>query len=183
MVTVSVDHLFIDIQFAKAKGEAFAVAVVRTDSHGKILRGAANSGDLIAALAAIDTMVAPYSAPYIVVACGADAKRTALREACAREKTEDPFHGRAWLDFGQVAWPLALAELVPNRSLETVGEHFRITRTHEGTLRGDCAYLVAVYWAMARSYRTALTAENAVTRVAEKYGGEAINSLRRLVGI
>ncbi len=180
---MSVDHLFIDLQFPKANEDRpFAIALLRTDDRGKPLQGAANSGDLIAVLAAVDMMTKAFSAPYIVIACGADLKRAALRDACAKEKTPDPFHGRAWLDFGQVAWPLALAELVPNRALETVGAHFNVPRAHEGTLRGDCAYLSTVYWAMARTYRTALGAEHAIMQTAEKYTGEALRMFRGIVG-
>ncbi len=184
---MSVDHLFIDLDISEDPGlpkKISGVAVVRTSDRGKVLGATGNAGNLAAITDSIDTMVTQFSAPYVVVAVNADKKRQALRVACQSEGEADPFKGRAWLDFGQVAWPLALADLVPNRSLETVGAHFHVTREHAGTLTGDCAYLTAVYWAMARSYRAAMGVEGLARQAATKYvSGSALSNFRRLIGI
>ncbi len=190
---MSIDHVFIDLDLAvktigtKKECEGYrlrGVALVRTTDRGKVLAATAASGDFVQICDAIDSMVKPFSASYIVVASQADRKRVALRDACEDASEPDPFKGRAWLDFGQVAWPLALADLVPNRSLETLGAHFNVRRSHPGTLTGDCAYLTEVYWAMARSYRMALKVEGEARKRASKLaGGHVVESFRRFVGI
>jgi hypothetical protein len=178
---VSVDHLFIDLETEPSLSSA---AIVRTNGQGKVLAATCTAGSPRDIIPAIESLITPYSAPYIIVAVSADKKREALRAACAKADLKDPFKGRAWLDFGQVAWPLALAELVPNRALATVGEYFHVKRSvHLGTLTGDCSYLAEVYWAMARSYCTALGAEKAVNEVGRSIGGEAFTFLRKVAGI
>ncbi len=187
---MSVDHVFIDLFLKdptsiKMGLEHGSVALVRTDARGKVIAATCATGhDFLEILEAIDSMVKPFSAQYIVVAVNANEKRNALAVACGHAGEPAPFKGRAWLDFGQVAWPLALAELVPNRSLETVGAHFHVRKSaHAGTLTGDVAYLAEVYWSMARSYRAGLMAEGALRRKAHAIGGEAVSTLRRMVGI
>ena len=179
------DHIFIDLEVQKGLGADRssasspipAAALVRTNASGKVLASVAENAASFKTLYA-QVVELCTGEGFVVVAVFPETKKKAFKDACAYYDLSDPFQGRAWLDFSQVAWPLAHAGHITNRSLRSVGEHFRITHDAPGTVTGDVAFLCATYWEMMRRYRTSLVAEEAVREL----GGETLASIRKFVG-
>jgi hypothetical protein len=197
---MSCDHLFLDLEVqamaAPVRGKLRAIdavvvehrttptcpitsiAGVRTNDRGKVLSSFALKD---AAFPVIHKALLDLARgdSYVVVAIAPESKKRALRDAYMFHDLADPFAGRAWLDFSQVAWPLVLAGHVQSRSLRSLGEHFKIKHDAPGTVTGDVAFLCAVYWEAAKRYRAALAGEEVVRDL----GGNALASIRKVIGI
>lgn len=116
---------------------------------------------------------------YTVIAYRSELLRPILRNECARlGASEEVFAGRAWIDIGQLAWPLVDGGLVPSRDLETLAAYFGVALPSARNVADMCSAMVSVYAEMMRRYRTALTGEQALREV----GGETLEGIRRIIG-
>lgn len=181
---MNLDHIFIELALSEDNIEAASVtgmAAVRTDRKGKVLAAYSEScsirglvdtdveglyGNLSSAL------LVPYPAQYVIIAQHANAYKGLLGP--------NRFRGKTWLDIAQLAWPLGYCDMISNRDLDTLCKHFELApNVQDGTMSGNCEALVRVYWAMMKRYKTALIGEEAV----RDYGGEALASLRKYIGL
>lgn len=120
-----------------------------------------------------------FNGQYTVIAYRSELLRPILRNECSRVGASDEiFAGRAWIDIGQLAWPLVDGGLIPSRDLETLATYFDVGLASPRNTADMCSAMAAVYSEMMRRYRTALTGEQALRDV----GGETLEGIRRIIG-
>jgi hypothetical protein len=192
---VNLDHIFIDLAVSDPdpnKGEILALAVVRTDYKGKVLKA---FSETISTSDEFDErrfktvigrmqeliLAKTFEMSYIVVAYGGDDRRF-LRSSWERIAHDEAevFPRRAWLDVQQLAWPLIFNDMMSDRTLDSLCVQFGISRDAStvDTAMGDCEALVRIYWAMMTRYRGALKGEEMVRQA----GGETLAKVRKVVG-
>ena len=199
------DHIFIDLETSgpePAENCIIEIAAIRTDPQGKILATYtdkimpsvkvsdearkvngyapdkwADAVSLSMALHGLNkTLLDGRSDKYVVVAHFAEFDKHFLTSDCVRNSLPLPFPKRAWIDTGQIIWPLAFVGAIKSRSLESICAHLGIVNESPHTAPGDCLALCKMYWAIMRRYSVALAASEAahnkwggVTEIVEKW--------------
>lgn len=172
------DHLF--IEFLTDGDEISDVAAIRTkndrDVRGtfseKILtKSFADGVSLPAAITALKEKLLPPAWPASLVLVSH--KSTPLVQTHVSPLFSD--YGHVFLN--QIGWPLVWARIAPSLDLEALATANGVKPESLDSASGRAFTTMMVYWAMMKRYKTALTAEEAMTA----FGGKALEEVRRLM--
>jgi len=120
----------------------------------------------------------PNADPFIMVSYSKEVTRALLRIETEKRGIEDKFSGRAWLDIGDLAWPLLVSGQIKSRSIEALASHFEITVKADMDSADTVTALLQIYGNMLRRYSTALKGESMLREA----GGETLAGLREIIG-
>lgn len=116
--------------------------------------------------------------PYVLVSYSKEIVKTLLKIEHEHRKTDDKFHGRAWLDLNDLVWPLVVSGQIPNRKLETLSSHFGVSIGNHSDSSDVVVALMQIYGSLMRRYLTALKGESMIREA----GGETLANLRTIIG-